>query len=915
MQKQSSIPWHTLDEKSALAELETIPAGLSDIEAAARLEAVGPNSLGESAVKSPIAIFIDQFRDFMIGVLLAAAVISGFIGEAKDTLVIMVIVVLNAVIGFVQEYRSEKAMEALRGMSAPRAAVSRDGALSVIDAAGLVPGDIVEIKAGAVVPADLRLLETTGLMVDESALTGESVSAEKTPEALIDKEPALGDRVNLAYSGTIVTGGHARGVVVGTGADSQLGRIAELVETGESRTPLQKRLARFGRTLALAVLAISAVVFLAGVVRGEDPSLMLLTAISLSVAAIPEALPAVVTVSLALGAQQLAKNAALIRRLPAVETLGSVTFICSDKTGTLTKNEMTATELYAGGRFLGVEQSGAGVTLRASGEAVDPADPEFRLLWAGLRSSNNASVEAVDTDNPKAVGDPTEIALALLGRRAGPEESWARVAEIPFDSKRKRMTTVHRPPNGVLDRDHRAADHFISFTKGAFDVLFAGTTTLWTGTAAVGLAKAEREEIEATAEKMAADGLRVLALTCRFWREEPELDQAVLESGLILLGLVGLMDPPRAEAVGAVELSKHAGITPVMITGDHPSTARRIAQDLEITEDGRPVVTGAELERLDDDNLRRLVREARVYARVAPEHKIKIVKALQANGELVAMTGDGVNDAPALKSADIGVAMGITGTDVAKEASDLVLLDDDFATIVRAVAGGRRIYDNIRRFIKYTLTSNTAEILVMLLAPFIGLPIPLLPIHILWINLVTDGLPGLALAVEGPESQLMDRGPRDPRESVFARGLWQHLVWVGILMAAVSLFSQAWWLGRAGAWQTVIFTVLALSQMGHALAVRSETDSLFFQGPFTNPFLVVSILLTLGLQLAIIYTPVLQGLFRTEALTATELAAVVALSTIVFIAVEFEKLVKRRGARRQSNSDASESPVERSSRC
>ncbi len=878
-----------------MAELETTSAGLSEIEAAARLESVGPNSLDESTVKNPIAIFIDQFRDFMIGVLLAAAVISGFIGDIKDTLVIVVIVALNAIIGFVQEHRSEKAMEALRGMSAPRAAVSRDGALSVIDAAGLVPGDLVEIETGAVVPADLRLLETTNLMVDESALTGESLPSEKAPAALVDKELALGDRVNLAYSGTIVTGGHARGVVVGTGPDSQLGQIAKLVETGESRTPLQKRLARFGRTLALVVLAISAIVFLAGVIRGEDPSLMLLTAISLAVAAIPEALPAVVTVSLALGAQQLARSEALIRRLPAVETLGSVTFICSDKTGTLTKNEMTATEIYAGGRLLDVERSGSGVTLRGSDGPVDPVDPEFRLLWAGLRSSTNASVETVTTGTPEAVGDPTEIALALLGHRAGPEEPWARVAEISFDSKRKRMTTVHRLPTDVLDRDHPLASDFISFTKGAFDVLFARTTALWTGAEAIELPEAKRLEIEATVEKMAADGLRVLALTCRFWREEPELDEAAVENELILIGLVGLMDPPRTEVVGAVELSKHAGITPVMITGDHPSTARRIAQDLGIAEDGCPVVTGIELERLDDDALRQLVRETRVYARVAPEHKIKIVKALQANGELVAMTGDGVNDAPALKSANIGVAMGVTGSDVAKEASDLVLLDDNFATIVRAVAGGRRIYDNIRRFIKYTLTSNSAEILVIFLAPFVGLPIPLLPIHILWINLVTDGLPGLALATEGPESQLMDRDPRDPRESIFSRGLWQHLIWVGILMAAVSLFSQAWWLERGGAWQTVVFTILALSQMGHALAVRSETDSLFTQGLFTNRFLLGSILLTLGLQLAIIYIPALQKLFHTEALSATELAAVFALSTIVFIAVEIEKLVKRRG--------------------
>ncbi len=824
----------------------------------------------------------------MIGVLLVAALISGFIGEAKDTIVIIVIVVLNAVVGFVQEYRSEKAMEALRNLSAPQATVWRDNEVAVIDATGLVPGDIVKIEAGEIVPADMRLLNTAGLQVDESTLTGESMPTLKTSDPLAPEKLPLGDRLNLVYSSTIITAGHGRGVVTATGINSELGRIAELVEAGEPRTPLQKRLAGFGRTLALGVLAVSALVFAAGVARGEDPALMLLTAISLAVAAIPEALPAVVTISLALGAQQLAKSEALIRRLPAVETLGSVTFICSDKTGTLTKNEMTATEVFIGDRLFKLEPaSGSSFLLAtADGRKLAPSSPEFELFWAGLRGCNNAIVKEGGEGELSAVGEPTEVALALAAKQAKASAPGVRVAELPFNSERKRMTTVHERPAG-----------FVSFTKGAFDVLFSKVASVWTGASAVSLTEAERRRVEEIAEAMAADGLRVLALTGRFWDEKPEMSETALENQMILLGLVGLMDPARPEAVEAVELSRAAGITPVMITGDHPATARRIAQDLGIATEEDVVVTGADIEDLDGDRLQALVMEARVYARVAPEHKIKIVQALQNNGELVAMTGDGVNDAPALKAADIGVAMGITGTDVAKEASDLVLLDDNFATIVRAIAGGRRIYDNIRRFIKYTLTSNTAEILVMLLAPFMGLPLPLLPIHILWINLVTDGLPGLALATEGPESRLMARGPRNPAESIFARGLWQHMIWVGILMAGVSLFSQAWWLENGGAWQTVVFTVLALSQMGHALAVRSETDSLFRQGLFTNKFLVGAVTLTLALQIGIIYLPILQGLFHTEALTPQELGAVLLLSTLVFLAVEGEKLIKRRNYR------------------
>jgi Ca2+-transporting ATPase len=898
MQKQNQIPWHTLDEQTAMDRLQSTKNGLASAEISKRLEHAGRNTLGEAKKKSSAAIFLDQFRDFMIGVLLVAAAVSAFIGEPKDTITIIVIVVLNAVIGFVQEYRSEQAMEALRGMSAPRATVIRDGKQSIVAAAGLVPGDMVIIDAGAVVPADLRLLETTGLMIDESAMTGESVPVEKNTAVILNERTALGDRLNLAYSGTIAVGGHGVGVVIATGPDSQLGQIAGLVEAGEMKTPLQKRLARFGRTLALVILAVSAVVFAAGIIRGTDPTLMLLTAISLAVAAIPEALPAVVTISLALGAQQLAKNEALIRRLPAVETLGAVTFICSDKTGTLTKNEMTVTELFINGRLWSVGGNNHGFKLTERGGSEPRETQAPPLFLAGLICCNNATVHMEEDRGPVVIGDPTEGALIVLAAKAGlPIDGpvlFPRVGELPFDSTRKRMTTIHQAPAEKRRSGGLGEYPYISFTKGAFDVLFPRVNAVWSDDKIVDLGAGSRAAIERASEKMAADGLRVLALTCRFWKERPDVDPDLLEDRLILLGLTGIMDPPRNEAIAAVKICREAGITPVMITGDHPATAKRIAQDLGIALPGARVVTGTELQTMNEADFIAVVESVRVYARVAPEDKIKIVRALQGRGEIVAMTGDGVNDAPALKAADIGVAMGVTGTDVAKEAADLVLLDDNFATIVRAVAGGRRIYDNIRRFIKYTLTSNTAEILVMFLAPFIGLPFPFLPIHILWINLVTDGLPGLALAVEPPESRLMAREPRDPRESIFSRGLWQHLIWVGLLMAGVSLFSQAWWLQYGGAWRTVIFSVLALSQMGHALAVRSETDSLFTLGLFSNLFLLGSVVLTLVLQLLIIYTPFLQDLFRTQALSPTELALVLGLSSVVFFAVEIEKAVKRR---------------------
>jgi len=867
------MSWHVKDHEGALEALGSSMDGLTRQEAEKRLEEYGPNLLKEKKKRSVPAMLLDQFKDFMIIVLLAAAVISGLIGDPEDTIAIIVIVVLNAVIGFVQEYRAEKAIAALKKMSAPSAIVVRGGAHETVPAYVLVPGDIVLLEAGNVVPADIRLIEAAQLKCEEAALTGESLAVEKHTKALHEKDLPLGDRKNMAYSGTSAVYGRGGGVVVATGGETELGRIAALLqESGEVKTPLQKRLASFGQRLGIAVLLICAGVFGIGVLRGEEPLLMVLTAISLAVAAIPEALPAVVTISLALGAKKLVRQNALVRKLPAVETLGSTTYICSDKTGTLTLNKMAVEEAWIGGKLY-----------KAGEEAAGEASDEFMKAIALC----NDAREGADG----VLGDPTEVALFNYAAKHGfakaaVEAGNPRTGEVPFDSERKAMTTMHSGGRGVF-----------SVTKGAVEVLLDKSDTMLT---AEGVVPLDRAELQKAADRMAADGLRVLCVAMRDWEKAPEvLDPEETERGLTVLGIVGIMDPPREEAKEAIELCKTAGIKPVMITGDHPITARVIARRLGLVDDdSRSVMTGRELERLPMAEFEERVESIRVYARVAPEQKLKIVRALQDKGEFVAMTGDGVNDAPALKRADIGVAMGITGTDVAKEAAHMVLTDDNFATIVKAVREGRRIFDNIRKFIKYTMTSNSGEIWAIFLAPLLGLPIPLLPIHILWINLVTDGLPGLALAVEGTEKDIMRRPPRHPKESIFAHGLGAHIIWVGLLMGGVSILTQALSIvSGTSHWQTMVFTVLCLSQIGHVLAIRSETESLFSMGLFSNKPLLGAVVLTFGLQMATVYVPFLNPIFKTEPLSMNELAFTLAMSTAVFIAVEIEKTVKRRARR------------------
>lgn len=888
------MKYHQQKYEDVLASLDTSESGLSNDEAGKRLLQSGANEIRETAKRTPLAMLIDQFKDFMIIVLIVAAVISGLLGELADTIAIVVIVILNAVMGFVQEYRAEKAIEALKLMATSASTVLREGVPHSVPTPEVVPGDIVLLEAGKIVPADLRLIESAHIKIEEAALTGESVPVEKNIKPLHDEMIPLGDRRNMAYKGTVVSYGRGMGVVVATGMQTELGRIAAMLqEEEEVKTPLQKRLSQFGRRLAVAVIAICAIVFAVGVLRGEAPILMFLTAVSLAVAAIPEALPAVVTISLALGAKKLVKQNALIRKLPAVETLGSVTYICSDKTGTLTLNKMTVEEIYVDGKISKIADTGTTTQTAGQGADSDRTGSSFTCLMTALALNNDTHLDSTD----KVVGDPTEIALYNMAKDQGFDkreisEKFKRIGEIPFDSDRKCMTTFHESPGQTFSRLGEGS--IVSFTKGAIDVLMEKSVNILT---ADGLMPVDKDAVHRINDRMAADGLRVLGVAMRIWdaMPSPVLPDNV-EAELTLIGFAGMMDPPREEAKEAVALCRTAGIEPVMITGDHPITARTIAKRLGILEDdSKAIITGPMLERLSLEEFEERVEHINVYARVAPEQKLKIVKALQDKGQFVAMTGDGVNDAPALKRADIGIAMGITGTDVSKEASHMILLDDNFATIVKAVKDGRRIFDNIRKFIRYTMTSNSGEIWTLFLAPFLGLPIPLLPIHILWINLVTDGLPGLALAAEPEEKDIMKRPPRHPKESIFAHGLGTHMIWVGLLMGAMSILTQAWSIKTGHAhWQTMVFTVLCLSQMGHVFAIRSEKESLFKQGLLSNKALLGAVALTFVLQMLTIYVPFLNPIFKTEPLSLNELAFTLVMSSVVFVAVEIEKWFKRR---------------------
>ncbi|WP_454731400.1 MULTISPECIES: cation-translocating P-type ATPase [Cupriavidus] len=891
-----ATPWHARECHEVAREYAVDPArGLDSEQAAQRAREHGPNALQAAPRRSVLALAAAQLADPMVVILVIAAIASAILGDKLDALVILAIVLMTTALGLSQTWRADRALAQLQQLAAAQATVLRDGHPHAIPAHELVPGDVVLLEAGNQVPADLRLVEVAQLMADESALTGESATVAKHAEAIAAPAATLGDRHNMAYLGTSVTQGHGRGIVVATGTGTELGKLARHLAPARPDTPLQKRLAAFSWRLSVAILLLCVAVFWLGLLRGEPPVLMLLTAISLGVAAIPEALPAVVAIILALGARKMATRKALVRKLSSVETLGSVTVICTDKTGTLTQNRMRLERLLADARPW------------LPGEAL--ANPCQRQLLVAAALCNDARPDPdAGTDiSTTWIGDPTETALADAASAAGIdklalEARLPRVQEQPFDAARKRMTTFHRQAAG-----------YIAFTKGAPESVIPCCTSRQTADGTLPMApRAALHDALHDAQALAAQGLRVLALAMREHDTLPDPDAvAGAESSLTFLGLVALFDPPRPEAAAAVRDCVTAGIMPVMITGDHPETALAIARMLGILgEHGGEVLTGAALAQLDRAALQAAVAHVRVYARVDPEQKLRIVEALQNLGHFVAMTGDGINDAPALKRADIGVAMGRQGTDIAREAASLVLLDDNFATVVAAVREGRRIYDNIRKFVRYAMTGNSGELWVITLAPLFLLPIPLLPAQILWVNLVTDGLPGLALAAEPAEADVMRRPPRHPRESLFAHGMWQHILGIGLLIGLVSLGVQAWALGQGrDGWQTMVFTTLTLAQMAHVMAIRSEHVPLWRLPLATNLPLLGAVLLTLCLQLAVIYLPVFQALLHTRPLDALELAVSVGAAAIVAVAVEAGKARRNARAARAAQAGGTAAPA------
>lgn len=856
--------WHTLDSTQVFKELNASEKGLSEAEARERIQRYGSNELRKEKGISPLILFISQFRNFLVLILIVAAGFSFAIGAALDGVVISIIVILNALFGFVQEFRAGKAIEALKRLTSPESLVLRDGRKKKIPSRLLVPGDVVFLEEGSKIPADLRLLETVNLKIDEAPLTGESIPVTKSTAAL--SKAILAERKNICYTGTHVTYGRGRGIVVGTGMETEIGKIASLIEeVKEEATPLQKKLRVFGKNLGILILGISGIVIVGGILRSYPASDMILTGIALAVAAIPEGLPAVVTITLALGLQKLSKENALVRRLPAVETLGSTSVICADKTGTLTKNEMTVRSVWYGGRE--VEVTGEGYSPQGEflyNKKRIELEEDLKLLLRIGALCNNASLEG-----GKLLGDPTEGAILVAARKGGEEGKEKRVEEIPFSSERKMMSTV----NLVEGRKQ-------VFTKGAPEIVLAKCDRiLWKGKVRT-LKKQLRKEILQMNQQLSGEALRVLGFAYKDLRDSPE------EEKLIFVGLMGMIDPPRESVKRDIFVCKRAGIKVVMITGDHKNTALAIAKEIGIFSEEDIALTGEGLDRMGDDELKGKVEKITVYARVNPAHKARIVDALKKNNHIVAMTGDGVNDAPALKKADIGIAMGIKGTDVAKEASDMILADDNFSSIVSAVKSGRGVYDNIIRFIRYLLSSNLAEVLVVFIGLLIffdpeGIFLPLLAVQILWINLVTDGLPALALGVDPPARGIMARMPRNPKEKLLSREAVSFILWTGLIITVGTLWVFASELphGLAKA-QTMAFTTLVMFEMFNVYNVRSVKGHL---GLFTNKKLLLAVGASILLQLLVVYLPPLQEAFGTVALGGMDWVKILLVSATVFV--------------------------------
>ncbi|BCS80201.1 calcium-translocating P-type ATPase, SERCA-type [Anaerocellum diazotrophicum] len=878
---QNFSDFHSKTIKTILENLKTSLNGLSYQEAEERLKAYGKNIIEEGKKKSIFALFLEQFKNIMVLVLFAAAIISILLGEAADAVIILAVLLINAVFGVAQELKAEKAIDALKKLNMPYAKVYRDGHLIQIKTDEIVVGDVIEIEAGDIVPADLRLIESFNLKIDESALTGESVPVEKDANDVLDKSTPLAERTNMAFMGTIVTYGRAKGVVVSTGMKTEIGKIANFVNLQsaiDTKTPLHEKLEEIGKYLTVGILAIAFIVFVTGLLYKRDVFEMFLTAVSLAVAAIPEGLPAVVTIVLAIGVQRMAKRNAIIRRLSSIETLGRVEVICSDKTGTLTQNKMNVVKLYCNDTL---------------SENLEHEDNATKTLLRIMALCNDVKLDLVDKQ-PQFIGDPTEIALVKFAYEKGLnknaiEKVFKRVYEIPFDSVRKMMTTVHQVKND---------EKLLVFSKGAVDVIINKCKFIMVNDEIFPLDQNTYQKIMQANNEMTSNALRVLAFAYKEIDKNELEDKNAIEDNLIFIGLVGMIDPPRKEAYGAVEICYQAGITPVMITGDHKDTALAIAKELKIIDTSKDelsqVLTGAEIEKLDDQQLKERVKEVRVYARVSPEHKLRIVDAWKSQGKIVAMTGDGVNDAPALKAADIGIGMGITGTDVTKNVSDVILADDNFATIVAAVEEGRKIYDNIRKTIQFLLSSNIGEVVTLFFATLLNWVV-LYPIHILWVNLVTDTFPALALGMEKAESDVMKRKPKKTSENIFAGGLGFSILYQGFLKGLITLL--VFFIGNKlydhKTAITMTFMTLSLIQLTHAYNVRSNINSLFKMGMFSNKYLNLAFIASFLLQVIVLLVPPLRDLFKLSYLNFSQWAIIIVASISIIPIVEVVKYFTR----------------------
>jgi len=900
--------WHTYSIEETAEKLDTdLKSGIQESVVQQRLEEYGKNELEEKKGRNPIKIFLMQFTSTIVIVLLVAAVITGIIGELRDTIVISIILIINALIGFSQEYRAEKAMSTLKKLSIPKVRVKRSGTEKVISSTEIVPGDIVFLEAGNYVPADMRLIDTHNLKIQESALTGESQPVEKDADEIFEKDADLAVRKNMAYSGTVVSYGRAVGIVVRTGMKTEIGKIAAMLqEDEEGQTPMQKRLDKLGRILAFASLVIVVVIFLMGVLRGEDLKVMFMTAVSFAVAAVPEGLPTVVTIALALGARRMLSRNALVRRLMAVETLGSVNVICSDKTGTITENRMRVTVLELAGNRLDFGKEDAD----DPDSLPDDDQSALSLMLLGGSMCNDARLEPSKKrkDDFDVIGDPTEGALVYVAKKVdmGKDEYteiFPRINEIPFESERKMMSTVHDILFEQLDKKNTRIhkylklldiDHNVAFTKGAVDQLIKNCNHVLDGDEIFELDEQWKKKIMEEHDKLAKNGMRVLGIAYKNVDYEIDEDYEYKESDMTFIGMFGMMDPEREGVKEAIATAKDAGIRSIMITGDHPLTAGYIAQKLNMIESREEVILGRELEGKSDDEIDQIVKQKSVYARVTPENKVTIVKSLQRQGKTVSMTGDGVNDAPALKRADIGLAMGITGTDVSKEVSDMVLLDDNFSTIVAAVKEGRTIYDNIQKFIQYILASNMAEIWIMLLGPFLGIPLPLLPLQILWVNLISDGLPALSLSVEPAEKNIMKRKPNPINGNIIGTK-WIYLILTGLIIAIFTLIPSLSFKNSVmeeGTWRTVLFSILVFSQLFFTFCIRSH-KSVFKHGSGNNPYLYGAVGISFLLQLVVIYVPFFQDIFGTTALKFSELMISLLFSSLILWLFEIIKLFNK----------------------